>query len=78
VSYPGLVVLLADTSQRHMAIEAAPLRATASELAAIAHRVSARLGFQMEVYVTLASRDCPRAISRARQLLRFSQAQLAP
>jgi hypothetical protein len=69
----GLVVLLCDHTQQHMAIEVAPLGATEIELAAIAHNVSERLGYTMGVYTTMATRDHPRAVEQARNLLRFNQ-----
>jgi hypothetical protein len=77
MSKQGLLVLLVDQNQRHVAIEAASGRASELELAALARDVSQRLGFELRVYLTLPTRDYPRAIEQARQLLRFSDAKLA-
>jgi hypothetical protein len=73
----GLLVLLTDAAQKHVAIEAAPAKASELDLAALAQLVSQRLGFAMRVYLTMGVRDYPRAIEQARQLLRFSDAKLA-
>jgi hypothetical protein len=72
----GLIVLLADAAQRHVLIEVAPLGATETELAALAQRVSVRLGFEMSVHVMLPTADHPRAVEQARQLLRFNKGPL--
>jgi hypothetical protein len=72
-----LVVLLADPTQRHVAIEVAPTGATAIELAALARKTSDRVGFEMTVYAVLPTRDHPCAVVKARELLRFSQAKIA-
>jgi hypothetical protein len=77
MSNRGLLVLLVDQNQRHVAIEAAPAKASELELAVLARDVSQRLGFAMRVYLTMPTRDYPRAIEQARQLLRFSDAKLA-
>jgi hypothetical protein len=42
-------VLLADSAQRHVAIEVAPIRVTEVELATLAKATSDRLGFPMEI-----------------------------
>jgi hypothetical protein len=73
----GLVVLLCDRTQQHVAIEVAPMGTTESELIAIAKATSDRLGHNMFIHVVLPVADHPRAIEQARALLRYSPAKLA-
>jgi hypothetical protein len=71
--HAGLVVLLADAAHNHVAIEVASVHATEHELAALTRTVSDRIGFEMSVYATLPTRDHPRAVAKARALLRFNK-----
>jgi hypothetical protein len=72
-NHAGVIVLLADASQRHVVIEVASRHASTSELAALARAVSDRVGFELAIYAVLPTCDHPRAVEQARQLLRFNQ-----
>jgi hypothetical protein len=68
------IVLLADAACRHVAIELASVNITEGELTAIARSTSEHIGVEMDVYATLPVTDHPRAVEKARALLRFSEA----
>jgi hypothetical protein len=73
INNAGLIVLLADATQRHVVIEVAPLGASETELAALADQTSNRVRFQLSIYATLRTQDHPRAVAKARALLRFNK-----
>jgi hypothetical protein len=70
----GVVVVLADATQRHVAIEVAPAGATESELAGLARAVSDRVGFELTIHAVLPTRNHAGAVAKARELLRFTLA----
>jgi hypothetical protein len=77
MSRQGTLVLLVDAAQKHVAIEAVGAKASELELAALARDISKRIGIELKVYVTMPTKDHARAVAKARELLRFSSAQLA-
>jgi hypothetical protein len=71
---PGVVVLLADATCRHVVIEVAPAGASSAELATLTLQASDRVGCELQIHATLPTQDHAHAVAKARELLRYTLA----
>jgi hypothetical protein len=83
LSYGGTVIVLADASGAHVVLESLPGALPEDEvtrdqiLGWVAKQVGDRLGYEMHVCAFFATCDRPKAIMAARNLTRFSRADIA-